>query len=637
MGKHPADLLDASLCMLEGSPRFLRLTVWPEDLPNWEKKLRRSTTVSSAFRAINLIAHLIFIFLVLVGSFVAQELAPRTPADEVLINARIYTVNSQHPWAEAIAIRGDKILAIGRAKEITPHRGSATKVIDAKGHLVLPGFTDCHIHFMEGSLGLNHVDLIGTKTIEEIQKRVKEYASSHPDEPWISGAGWTYPTFGSAALPHKKFLDVVVPDRPVFLVAFDGHSSWANSKALALAGITRETPDPPNGKIVRDPNGEATGALKESAGDLVSKLVPKPSREERLAALRRGIHEANKVGLVRVHSAGGDFEWLDLYDELRRKGELTLREYIAYFFDPPELTPEAIEKAENARRTYHDDWISAGAVKTMLDGVIESHTAAMLQPYSDDPKESGKLFWDPQKYKRAVVEWDRRGFQIFTHAIGDKAVRLALDAYLEARAANHSQDSRPRIEHIETITAEDIPRFGKLGVIASFQPLHAYPDDDTLKVWARNVGPERATRAWVWRSIESSGGQLAFGSDWPVVTLNPWPGVQNARTRQTTEGEPVNGFVPNERISLADSIKAYTLGAAFAGRREKSEGSLEVGKLADLIVLSQDLFEIEPSDIAKTEVLLTMVGGKVVYQSPSWAAATNKSPADRTAIKDGTK
>jgi predicted amidohydrolase YtcJ len=558
-------------------------------------------------------------------------------ADVVLVNGRIYTVNPQQPWAEAVAIRGDKILAVGKNDDVQRYRGSSTKVLDAKGQLVLPGFTDCHIHFMEGSVGLTRVDLIGTKSIEEIQKKVKDYASSHPNEPWIVGAGWTYPTFGPTALPDKKILDAVVPDRPVFLVAFDGHSSWANSKALALAGITRNTPDPPNGKIVRDASGEATGALKERAGELVEKFAPKPTREEHLEALRKGMREANKVGLVRVHSAGGDFEWLDLYDELRRRGELTVRQYIAYFFDPPEITTEGIEKAEKARRTYHDDWISGGAVKTMLDGVVESHTAAMLDPYSDDPKESGKLFWDPAKYKQAVLEWDKRGFQIFTHAIGDKAVRLALDSYQEANATNHTTDSRPRIEHIETITAQDIPRFGQLGVIASFQPLHAYPDEDTLGVWARNVGPERATRAWVWHSIETTGGRLAFGSDWPVVTLNPWPGVQNALTRQTTEGEPVGGFVAKERISLPDAIKGYTLGAAFAGRREKTEGSLEVGKLADLLILSQDLFKIEPSEIDKTEVLVTMVGGKIVYQSPNWPSVKASSSADNQAKVVNTK
>jgi len=256
----------------------------------------------------------------------------------------------------------------------------------------------------------------------------------------------------------------------------------------------------------------------------------------------------------------------------------------------------------------------------MLDGVVEAHTAAMLTPYSDDPTQIGKLFWEPAKYKQAIKELDHRGLQIFTHAIGDRAVRLSLDAYEEAEKSNQTHDARPRIEHIETISAQDIPRFGKLGVVASFQPLHAYPDDDTLKIWARNVGPERAQRAWVWRSIESTGGLLAFGSDWPVVTLNPWPGVQNALTRQTTEGDPPEGFVANERISLEDTIKAYTLGAALAGRREKTEGSLEPGKLADLIVLSEDLFKIPPTEIVKTEVLLTLVGGKVVYQSPKWSS-----------------
>jgi len=549
---------------------------------------------------------------------------PSNAADTIILNARIYTVNPQQPSAEALAISGEKILAVGTKNEIEKYRGASTRIIDAQGHLVLPGFVDCHIHFMDGSMGLTRVDLNDAKTVAEIQKRVKEYAESHLQEPWITGMGWTYPTFGPSALPDKKILDDVVPTRPVYLVAFDGHSSWANSKALQMAGITRETPDPPNGKIVRDEKGEATGALKESAGDLVARVMPKPTREERLAALRLGIHEANKFGLSRVHSAGQDFEWLDLYDELRRNGQLTLRFYIAYFLDPPELTPDAIEKIEQARRTYHDDWISGGVVKTMLDGVVEAHTAAMLAPYSDDPSQTGKLFWDPAKYTQAVAELDRRGLQIFTHAIGDKAVRLALDAYQNATETNHTNDARPRIEHIETISAQDVPRFGKQGVIASFQPLHAYPDDDTLNIWARNVGPERAQRAWVWHSIETTGGRLAFGSDWPVVTLNPWPGVQNALTRQTTDGNPPGGFVSSERISLEDTITAYTLGAAFAGRREKTEGSLEPGKLADLIVLSQDLFKVKPSEIAKTEVLLTIVGGKVVYRSATWASAEVK-------------
>ncbi len=544
------------------------------------------------------------------------------PADIIVVNARVYTINPKQLWAEAIAVRGDKILAVGDKTKIESYRGKTTKVIDADGRLLLPGFTDCHIHFMDGSLGLTRVDLNGAGTVPEIQKRVKAYADSHPQEPWIQGMGWAYPTFKPSGLPDKKILDDIVSDRPIYLVAFDGHSSWANSKALAMAGIDRGTPDPPNGKIVRDEQGEATGALKEAAGDLIDAKIPKPTRAERLDALRKGIHEANKAGLVRVHSAGQDFEYLDLYNDLRKKGELTLRFYVAYFLNPPGLTPAINKQIEDARRQYKDDWISGGVVKTMLDGVVEAHTAAMLAPYTDDPSQSGKLFWDPDQYKTTVAVLDRRGLQIFTHAIGDRAVRLSLDAYQNAAEVNKTKDARPRIEHIETISAQDIDRFGKLGVVASMQPLHSYPDEDTLSIWARNIGPERASRPWVWRSIEQKGGALAFGSDWPVVTLNPWKGVQTAVTRQTEEGEPIGGFVPQQRLSLEDTIRAYTLGAAFAGRREKTEGSLEPGKLADFIILDRDLFKIEPSEIGKTEVLLTVVGGKAVYESPNWTHST---------------
>ena len=547
-------------------------------------------------------------------------------ADIIVTNARIYTVNPQQKWAEAIAIRGDRILTVGNKKQIDAYRSGSTKVIDAQGHLLLPGFTDSHIHFLDGALSLQHVQLDDLKTLEEIEKRLKEYAGAHPEEKWILGRGWSYPVFAPSGLPDKKYLDAIIPDRPVYLEGFDGHTWWANSKALEVAGITRQTPDPPGGTIVRDPKtGEATGAIKEDAADdLIRRAIPAPPREEKLRALRAGIREANRVGLVRVHSAGGvgiassDLQNADLYDELRRAGELSLRLYMAYRASPPTLTTASMKEIEDARSRYHDDWLSAGAVKFFLDGVIESHTAAMLQPYSDDPSQIGSLLWDPEKYKQAVAELDKRGFQIFTHAIGDKAVRLALDAYQHAAEVNHTSDRRHRIEHIETVSAEDIGRFGKLGVIASMQPLHSYPDEDTLGIWARNAGPERATRAWAWRSIAQKGGGLAFGSDWPVVTLNPWPGVETALTRQTAEGEPQGGFVPKQRLSLEETIHAYTLGAAFAGHREKTEGSLEPGKVADLIVLDRDLFQIEPSDIGKTQVLLTMVGGKVVYESPGW-------------------
>jgi predicted amidohydrolase YtcJ len=560
----------------------------------------------------------------------------RQPADTVLIHARVYTVNAKQPWAEAIAIRRDKIVAVGSSKEIEPYRGRATKVIDAGNRLVLPGFTDCHIHFLDGSLSLQRVHLDDATDIPEIQRRVKAFADAHPNQPWVRGRGWTYPSVGTTNLPDKKYLDEVVPDRPVYLEAFDGHTWWANSKALQLAGITRETPNPPGGEFVRDPKtGEATGAIKEDAADAVMmRTIPPPSHEETLAAYRAGFKEANRAGLVRVHGAGGvgvtisDLKSVDALEELRKSGELTLRMYLAYRVDPPTITPAQFQEIEEARRRYHDEWISAGAVKFFMDGVVESHTAAMLAPYSDDPKLTGNLLWDPDTYKRLVVELDKRNIQIFTHAIGDRAVRLTLDAYENAAKMNGTHDHRHRIEHIETITADDIPRFGKLGVMASFQPLHAYPDENTLQVWARNAGPERAQRGWALRSVERSGGVLAFGSDWPIVTLNPWEGVQNALTRQTTEGNPPEGFVPKERISLEEAIRGYTLGAAIAGHREQAEGSLEPGKLADLIIVSQDLFRIEPSEIGKTQVLLTMVGGRVVYQSPAWNIASDRHDAE---------
>ena len=559
-----------------------------------------------------------------ISSFVAAQSTP--PADLIITNAQIYTVNPQQKWAEAIAIRGDKIVAVGDAAKVDSYRGGSTKVIDAHQHLLLPGFTDSHIHFLDGSLNLQHLHLQDVKTLDQALALLKDFAKAHPDDAWLLGRGWDYTIFAPSGMPDKKYLDAVVPDRPVYIEGFDGHTWWANSKALQLAGITRDTPDPPGGSFVRDPKtGEPTGAVKEDAADeLIERVIPLTPREAKLNAIRAGMKEANRVGLVRVHSASdlvaniGDLQNADLYDELHRAGEMTVRFYMAYRAAPPALAADSVKEIEAARARYHDEWISAGAVKFFLDGVIESHTAAMLQPYSDDPRQIGSLLWDPDKYKDAVAELDKRGIQIFTHAIGDKAVRLALDAYQHAAEVNQSKDRRHRVEHIETVSAQDIPRFGKLGVIASMQPLHSYPNEDTLHIWAGNIGPERASRAWAWRSIQQAGGVLAFGSDWPVVTLNPWPGVQTALTRQTSDGEPVGGFLPKQRLNLEDTIRAYTLGAAFAGHREKTEGSLEEGKLADLIILDRDLFKIEPSDIGETQVLLTMVGGKIVYQSPAW-------------------
>jgi predicted amidohydrolase YtcJ len=546
----------------------------------------------------------------------AQQSARVAPADILIVHAKVYTLDPQKPWAQAIAIRRGKIQAVGRDEEVERYRGIGTKRIDAGGKLVLPGFTDCHIHFLDGSLNLGRADLEGAKDPAEIQERLRAYAAKHPDDAWILGHGWNYAMFGQEILPHKKYLDALFPERPMFLDGYDGHTYWANSKAMFLAGIGKETPNPPNGEIVHDSQtGEPTGALKESAGELVEKVIPKPDRVAKLRALRSGLKWANQNGLTRVHSAGQDFPELDLFDELRQEKQLSVRFYIAYFQDPPELRKQDIEAMEAARKKYHDEWIDVGVVKFMLDGVVESHTAAFLEPYSDDPSANGPLFWDPAKYRSAVAEMDKRGFQIFTHAIGDKAIRTAFDAYEFTEKKNHDKNRRPRIEHIEDINSADIPRFGGLGVIASMQPLHSYPDNDTLDVWARNVGPERASRAWVWKSISEAGGRLAIGSDWPVVTLNPWQGIQTAVTRQTAEGTPKEGFVPSQRLSVAQAVQGYTLGAAYAGRREKTEGSLMVDKVADVIIVDRNIFEIDPHSISDTKVVITIVGGKIVYEA----------------------
>src|ERR1700674_1130695 len=363
----------------------------------------------------------LFSILFSIPSLMALDATP-PPADMIVTNARVYTVNPQQKWAEAIAVRGNKIVAVGNRKRVEALRGPATSVIDAQGRLVLPGFTDCHIHFIDGSLSLLQVNLDDANTIAEIQQRVKDYASAHPDLPWVQGRGWTYTVFPPSGLPDKKYLDEIIPDRPVYIEGFDGHTWWANSKALDAAHITKDTPDPPGGKIVRNPaTGEATGAIKEDAADaIVRRAIPIPGREAKLQALRAGLKHANELGVTRVHVMGGvnvgagDVADAELLEELRRNNELTVRFYLAYRLDPPEVPTRQLGDIVQARAHYHDDWIAAGGVKFFLDGVIETHTAAMLAPYSNDPSLSGQLLWDPDKYKAFVAELDRRGIQIFT-------------------------------------------------------------------------------------------------------------------------------------------------------------------------------------------------------------------------------
>ncbi len=546
-----------------------------------------------------------------------------TVADMVVLHGKIYTVNPRQPRAEAVAMRDGKIIAVGSDKAIAAYQGSSTKVIDAKDQMVLPGFFESHIHILGGARTLDELDLSGwwnggPKTPADFQKMIRDYAAQHPSDKWITGMGWTYDIFGKVGLPNKKLIDEVVPDRPVFLLAYDGHTAVANSAALRIAGITRDTPNPPNGIIDRDSKtGEATGVLNEaSAQQLVEKFIPTPTREEELDLLAKAFRYFNSLGLTSVTSCGGDVENIGLFVELRKRGQLTARFYGAPFAQPPGTAPQFpqfMKWMEGLRGKYHDDWIDVGAVKFLGDGVIEAHTAAMLQPYANAPTQ-GHMNFDPAVYTKDVVEINRLGFQVFTHAIGDRTIRTALDAYEEAEKVTGNKDLRDSVEHIEDPSAQDIPRFGKLGVVASMQPLHEVPNYDVLHVWAVNVGPERAQRAWPWHDILAGGAHLAAGSDWPVVTPDPWKGIQEFLTRETPEGTPPGGWRPNERITLPEAIKAYTLDSAYRDRRENILGSIQAGKLADMIIISQDLFHTDPQKIGQTKVITTIVGGKVVYQ-----------------------
>ena len=417
-----------------------------------------------------------------------------------------------------------------------------------------------------------------------------------------------------------------MPDRPAYQVANDGHTGWANSKALKLAGITRHTRSPKNGVIVKDRRtGEPTGALKEAAMALMT-AAPQPTTEDRIAAIRAGLVEAHRVGITSVQNAGGTAEDLELYDALRKRGELTLRVYQALSASGVVGEAELNTLAAVRERFGDDPLLKTGAVKLIADGVIESHTAAMLAPYNNQPNTSGDPRYTQEQLNKTVTLLDREGWQVMTHAIGDAAVRMTLDAYEAAVNANPAPERgrRHRVEHLETIDPADIPRFGKLGVIASMAPVHATPSPTPGDVWSTNIGAERAAHGWLWASIVKAGGRLAFGSDWPVMTLDPLMGLQVAVNRTTVEGLPEGGWLPAERLSLRKAIDAYTSDASWASYDEQRKGVLARDMLADLVVMSDDIFEGPTTRITEAYVVVTIVDGKVVYR---------RDPPDTTSIQ----
>jgi predicted amidohydrolase YtcJ len=553
----------------------------------------------------------------------AAPTAAPPAADLVVRNARIYTADPARPWAHALAVKDGRLSAVGEEADVGPQAGPATRVIDAGGRLVVPGLIDTHFHLPAGAQQLDAIDLQDAPDLAEIQRRVREHARAHPDVAWVRGRGWFYSALPGGRPPTRADLDAVESARPVYLEAYDGHSAWVNSRGLEKAGITRATPDPARGVIVRDAAGEPTGMLKEAAADLAYAAIPRPSRAETLALLERALALMAKNGLTMVQNAHGTEGEMELYAELERAGKLTARLYTALSAVPPgdgmgarpfATTDDLVRKAVELKGRYHSPLLRAGAVKIVADGVIEAHTAAMLEPYASEPGTRGLPNYTPDALAALVRALDAAGLQIWTHAIGDAAVRATLDAYEGAARANGPRERRHRIEHIETHQAADTPRFAALGVIASMQPMHAEPTDNMTVVWAGAIGPERASRAWAWGSLRRAGARLAFGSDWPVVTMSPFEGLQIAVNRQTRAGQPPGGWLPAQKLSVEEALAGYTTGAAYAGFVENETGSLTPGKWADLVVLRDDLFAIPPSRLYDNRVLLTVVGGRIVHR-----------------------
>jgi predicted amidohydrolase YtcJ len=536
------------------------------------------------------------------------------PVDIIIHNAKVYTAGPDAEMAEAVAIRGNQVLRVGSDREIQRLRRPQTTVIDAKGGAVLPGFADAHAHLVEGGLGLERVELRGAATLEEIQQRIGAWADAHPDTPWVLGSGWQAVAFAGGA-PTRQQLDAIVADRPAQMLGEDGRTSWVNTRALRLAGITRKTASPADGTIVKDAHtGEPTGVMRESAVALVDRVVPKPTREDRARAVRTAIDEAHRHGVTSVHDVDARADDFALFTDARRDGDLLLRVYAALALERLMTEAEIGELDRFASRYPDDPLLKGGAVSIDLDGALETRAAAMIEPYANDTA-AGTASLDPDDFNRMVRLLDARGWQVLSWAAGDRAVQMSLNAFEHAVRSNRvpARGRRHRVEHVETIDAADVARFGALGVTASFQPAAGTPTGARIDVLQTTLGPARASRAWAYGSIAAAGGRLVFGSDWPHTTFDPMIGLHVAVTRSDPEGALDDSWNPAERIALKAAIDAYTSSAAWASFDEQRKGTLAPGMLADIVVLSEDIFDAPPARLASTRVAFTVFDGKIVY------------------------
>ena len=535
----------------------------------------------------------------------SQEQSLRTP-ETLYRNGRIYTNDAAAPWAEAMLVRGEEILAVGEDDEVAALADQGAKIVDLEKHFLMPGFNDAHVHLGGAGKDWLAVRLNGASTIAELQKRLAAAVAKHRPGEWITGSGWDHTLWPEKKFPNRQQLDEASPENPVILTHISGHVAIANSLALQMAGITNSTPNPSGGEVEKDDKGAPTGMLKEgSAMHLVTLKIPPPSAEQRTRGIELALADVAKNGVTSVqdNSAWEDFL---TYHAIKNDGKLTVRITEWLPFAAP------LEKLEQMRRDggTTDPWLRTGALKMVTDGALGSRTAAMLAPYSDDAKTTGIMIMEPEKLRSLAIERDKAGFQLNFHAIGDRANRVTLDVFEATAKANGPRDRRDRIEHAQVVALSDVPRLARLQVIASMQPSH----ETTDMRWAeQRIGPERSKGAYAWATMQKFGVRLAFGTDYDVEPINPFRGLYACVTRELEAGGPPGGWQPQEKISLADCIRAYTSGSAYGEFMEGKKGELKAGEFADFIVLSEDLTKVAPIDYTKTTVLRTVVGGRTTY------------------------
>jgi predicted amidohydrolase YtcJ len=526
-------------------------------------------------------------------------------ADLVVLNAKVHTVDPDRPAAQAVGVHAGRITRVGTDAEVRRLAGASTRVIDAGGRLVLPGFNDAHVHLLWGAEELVGVDLRPAKNARELAARLAAYAARVPRDSWILGGYWDHEAWPGRVLPAHDAIDAATPDHPVFVKRLDGHMGLANTLAMRRAGITRDTKSPDGGSIVRDADGNPTGIFKDNAMDLITRAVPEPTLAETIDKTRAALKHAASLGVTTLQDMTASGIELRAYQTLRASGELTARIY--------SIQNHGIAGVRDAgvMTGFGDEWLRIGGIKIFSDGSMGSATAALFDPYSDQPETSGLLIHTPADLERAIFDADAAGFQVIVHAIGDRANALVLDAFERLVAARGVRDRRARIEHAQIVRKSDRKRFRELGVIASIQPSHAIDD----MRWAEaRIGRTRCEVAYNVGAFVTAGARMAFGTDWFVEPLDPMLGLYAAVTRQATDGTPSGGWFPDERITIEQAIEYYTMGSAYAEFAESWKGSITEGKAADLVVLSRDILTASPREILDTNAVYTIVGGRVVYE-----------------------